>query len=90
MDDPNKLHHIFGRPRHGLDNLVRRYGGEEAAGEAIYGAARAALESGSLRVNTVRYYRQVFDVAGIRVTVSGRAVSGIARIGTAFIDPKTG
>jgi hypothetical protein len=90
MDDPNKLHHIFGRRRHGLDVLVRRYGGEEAAGDAIYRAVRAAVERGSLRVNNVGYYRQVFDVAGIRVTVGGRVVDGIVRIGTAFIGPKAG
>jgi hypothetical protein len=87
MDDPNKRHHIFGRAQHGLDILAQLCGGENAAGEAIYDAVKAAFESGRLQVNNLGYYRQVFDVAGIRVTVSGRIVGGAARIGTAFLAP---
>ncbi len=29
--DANRLHHIFGEPKHDLDGLVGHYGSEEAA-----------------------------------------------------------
>ena len=51
MDDPNRRDHIFGEPRHNLDVLIRQYGNEEAAGQAIVEAVNAAFESGSLTVD---------------------------------------
>lgn len=88
MDAPNKLRHLFGKPQHGLDALVRRYGSEEAAAQAIFDAVRSVYESGGLRMEAAGYYGQAFDVAGIQVTVRGRIVRGIVRVGTAFVTPQ--
>jgi hypothetical protein len=52
MDDPNKLNHIFGEPRHNLDVLVRQYGSEKAAGQAIADAVNTAFENGIVRIGT--------------------------------------
>lgn len=87
MNDPNKLHHIFGDPKHNLDVLVRHYGSEEAAGRAIIGAVTQAHSQGSLVVDTRGRYQQVFDIGGYPVTVRGRIVGGTARIGSAWIRP---
>lgn len=38
--DPNKLHHIFGKPQHDLDDLVTEFGSREAAFEAIRNATQ--------------------------------------------------
>jgi len=87
MDDPNRLRHIFGEKRHNLGRLVRVYGSESAAAEAIAGAVEAALRSGELIVDGNGLYRQVFDIGGVSVTVSGRVIDGVARVGTAWIPP---
>jgi hypothetical protein len=87
MDDPNRRNHIFGEPRHNLDVLIRQYGSEEAAGEAIVEAVNAAFERGDLIVDADGLYMQVFEVGGNSVTVSGRVMDGAVRIGTAWIPP---
>jgi hypothetical protein len=85
MENANRRHHIFGDPTHNLDPLVRQYGNEEAAGCAIVEAVRAAFAAGSLIADDDGLYRQIFDVGGNSVTVSGRVVNGVARISTAWI-----
>jgi hypothetical protein len=87
MNDPNKLHHIFGKPAHGLGPLVRQYGSQQAAGQAIYDVVNSAHQNGSLRSDGVGYYKQLFDIGGNMVTVSGRVVDGIVYVGTAWIAP---
>lgn len=87
MDDPNRLRHIFGEPRHNLARLVRLCGSEVAAAEAIGGAVEATLRRGELIVDNNGLYRQVFAIRGVSVTVSGRVVDGVARIGTAWMPP---
>src|SRR5262249_12853721 len=76
--------------KHNPDRLVRQDGSEEAASEAIAAAVDAAFHNGSLAVDARGYYKQVFDVGGHPVTVSGRVVRGIVRIGSAWISPSTG
>lgn len=76
-----------GFPRHNLERLVRQYGGEEAAGEAIEAAVYAALDSGRLVVDRRRQYKQALDVGGHLVTVSGRVIDGVVHIGSAWIPP---
>jgi len=85
--DPNKRRHIFGEPRHRLDRLVRLYGSEAAAAEAIGSRIEAAFKNGELIFDSNGLFRQVFDIGGISVTVSGRVIEGIPRVGTAWVAP---
>lgn len=85
MDDPNRRNHIFGEPRHNLAVLIRHYGSEEAASQAIMDAVNAAHESGNLIVDSGGRYRQGLDVGGHSVMVSGRVIDGVVRVGTAWI-----
>jgi hypothetical protein len=50
MDDPNDLHHVFGNPRHNLDQFVRQNGGEELAGQEI--DAAGCVVNGIVRIGT--------------------------------------
>ena len=65
--------------------LVREYGSEVAAGSAIIEAANQAYQQGDLVVDGRGRYQQVFDIGGYPVTVRGRIVNGMARIGSAWI-----
>jgi hypothetical protein len=85
MGDANKHVHIFGNPRHNLDPLVRRYGSEEAAFQAIQTAVDGAHANGTLVVDAAGLYRGIVDFDGYLVTVSGKVVGGVARIGTAWV-----
>ncbi len=85
MDDPNKLHHIFANPDHNLDALVQACGSEEAAGRAIVEAINEAYQNGSLAADALGRYTRVFDVGGYLVTVRGRIVNGVVRVGSAWI-----
>jgi hypothetical protein len=85
FDDRNRLHHVFGQPKHNLDGLVRTCGGRERAGQAIIEAVAAAAAVGELVVDERGMYSQLFDVAGHLVTISGRIVDGVPRIGDAWI-----
>jgi hypothetical protein len=83
--DPNDLHHIFGNPNHNLDTLVRQYEGSEAAGRALVEAVDVAFNTGALIVDADGLYKQVFNVGGSAVIISGRVVNMRVRIGTAWI-----
>ena len=85
MDDPNKLHHIFDNPQHNLDVLVRLYGSKAVARRAIIEAVDRVFRAGDLAVSSFGRFWQVFDVRGYRVTVRGRVVNGVARVGSAWI-----
>jgi len=85
MDDPNRRHHIFGKSKHNLDRLVRQYGDVQAAEQAMREAIDAAFQRGDLIVNQHGRFRQVFDIGGVFVTVSGRVINGIVRVATAWI-----
>lgn len=81
--DPNKLHHIFDLARHKLDPLVREFGSQERAFEALQRSTQSAIEATG-RAEGV-FENLVVKVGASEVTVSGRVIDGIARIGTAFI-----
>ncbi len=85
MDEANKRHHIFGNPDHNLAALVRQYGSEEGAYQAIEAAVMAAFREGRLIVAAHGDFQQVFDMGGNAVKVRGRVVDGIPRIGTAWM-----
>jgi hypothetical protein len=84
MQDANKLNHLFGNPRHNLDGLARQFGSREAAGRAIMDAVNQGFAAGSVSTDDHGFFRQVFVVAGNRVTVTGRIVDGEPRIGSAW------
>jgi hypothetical protein len=84
MDDPNDLHYVFGNPRHNLDQFVRRHGSEEFAGQEIDAAVDSAFISGNLILDDTGLYKQVFDIGGSLIIVSGCVVNGIVRVGTAW------
>jgi len=78
--DPNKLHHMFGNPRHALQPLVKHFGSKEAAFLAIEDAvARTVMQRGI----TSRFEVEVV-VAGRKVVARGNVVNGTPKIGTAF------
>lgn len=85
MRDPNRRKHISGEPRHNLDGLVRQSGGEDAAGRAIVRAVITAYADGDLVVDNDELFKQVFDIGGNPVTISGRVVDGVVRVATAWI-----
>jgi uncharacterized protein RhaS with RHS repeats len=78
--DPNKLRHIFGQARHGLDPLVSEMGSETAAYEAIRKATESAVRSGKLS----DVFETTVRVGSQNIVVRGRVVDGVVRIGTAF------
>jgi hypothetical protein len=85
MDDPNKLNHIFNNPDHNLDRVVRQYGSQEAAAWAMIEAIDSALQNGSLMTDPEGRYRQLFDIGGNAVWISGKVVDGVPRVGSAWV-----
>lgn len=81
--DPNKLNHIFNNAAHGLESLVEHFGSQQAAYNALQQAVQAVANASHL----TGVYEQVVLIGGQEVTVTGRVVNGVARIGTAFIRP---
>jgi hypothetical protein len=79
--DVNKVNHIFGKPEHNLDGIVRHFGSREAA----YAAVRNATESTVRARGITGLFETTVDVAGAQVTVRGKVVNGAVKIGTAFI-----
>lgn len=76
----NKLHHIFGRAKHGLGMLVSKLGSEQAAYNALQGATEAAVRAQGMAGE----FTVSVQVAGETVTVTGKVVDGAVRIGTAY------
>jgi hypothetical protein len=81
--NPNKLRHIFGNRRHGLDGVVRAAGSEAAAFSEIEAAAQAALSIGKLS-RAKGHIEGVVTVRGVTISVRGVVVNGSFRLGTAY------
>jgi hypothetical protein len=79
---PNKLHHIFGKAGQNLDPLVTAYGGQEAAFRAVYGEFLQV--AGDFTQMQLEEGIQI-TVGDFDVTISGRVVDGVPRIGTFYI-----
>jgi RHS repeat-associated protein len=82
LPDPNKLHHIFGKPGHNLGPLLGQFGGsQQAAYQAVQAAAQAAAQQQGLNgiVTTI------VNVGGQTVRVTGNVINGVFRIGTFFM-----
>lgn len=75
MRDPNKLRHIFGKPQHNLGPLTRELGGQEA----LMREAVLAVPRGTTGTFEVTKRIGTYDL-----TVRGRVVNGVPRIGTVF------
>ena len=76
----NKLKHIFGKSVHKIDDIVKEFGSQENAFQAMQEATQAAVKSKNLTgvfEVTVRVGRQ-------DVVVRGKVIDGVAKIGTAF------
>ncbi|MCG3134837.1 MAG: hypothetical protein HMLKMBBP_02241 [Planctomycetes bacterium] len=79
--NPNKLHHVFDEPGHKLGPLLDRFGSKEAAAEALKSAAQMLVDKQGI----TGVFERVVRVGGIDVTVRGKVIDGVARIGTAFV-----
>jgi RHS repeat-associated protein len=75
------LEHIFGQARHKLGNLVKLFGSEEKAFNAVQKATEAAVQSQG--INGV-FTNVVVTVGTESITVRGNVINGIVRIGTFF------
>ncbi|MBV1865388.1 MAG: hypothetical protein KUG74_13295 [Rhodobacteraceae bacterium] len=79
--------HIFGSrnlAKHGLKGLLSKFSNPIEATRAIKDATQSALDNGQISVDSRGVFSTDVSVQGIGVTVRGRAVNGIAEIGTAF------
>ncbi|VVH63065.1 hypothetical protein BSPWISOX_2913, partial [uncultured Gammaproteobacteria bacterium] len=78
--DPNKLKHIFGKPRHNLNNLIKIYGSEQKAFNAIEKATQKVIKhkniSGVFEVN--------IKIGNDVIIVRGNAMNDVIKIGTVF------
>ena len=78
----NSAEHILGEKnlaKHGLEGVLEASGGKAQAYQALQKATSEATQGMSGQ------FEKVVQVAGQSVTVTGKIVDGVARIGTAFI-----
>ena len=78
--DPNKLAHIFGQSRHNLDGLVKQFGSQEKAFNAIQKATEAAARSQGIKGS----FEATVKVGTENITVRGNVINDVIKIGTAF------
>lgn len=87
--DPNKLHHIFDKEEHALDDFVKSQGGQQKAFHAIQRAANQALREGKLVPGPNGLLPggdagPIIDVVGTKIRlIGGRVVNGIVQIASA-------
>lgn len=78
----NRLNHIFGKPEHALDDLVKHFGSQNNAYNAVQDAANQALNSGKLKLYAKGILPSgnagnIINVGGINVRlIGGRVVDG--------------
>jgi RHS repeat-associated protein len=80
--EANKVAHIFGQAKHGLDGVAKAMGGEAKALQAIEKATVKAVDASKDGV-----FKTVVNVGGQEVTVTGKIVAGEVKVGTAYIPP---
>ena len=87
--NPDKLHHIFDKAEHALDDFVTAQGGQEKAFHAIQDAANKALREGRLvpgpnGVLPKGNAGPIINVGGTDIRlIGGKVVDGVVKIGTA-------
>jgi hypothetical protein len=74
-----RLQHLLDGAR--LGEVVDQLGSEEAA----FGAIKAATETAVSAQGATGTFEVVVKVAGSQVTVAGKVVDGVVKIGTAFV-----
>jgi RHS repeat-associated protein len=77
----NKLYHIFGKTEHNLGPVLKEFGSEEAAFNAIKAAAESVVKSQGIS----GVFERAVQVGSAQVTVRGNVSNGAVQIGTAFI-----
>jgi RHS repeat-associated protein len=70
--DPNKLRHIFGQSRHNLDALVKQFGSQEKAFNALQTAAETAVRSQGIK----GVFETSVKVGTETITVRGNVIEG--------------
>jgi len=78
--DPNKLKHIFGQSKHNLDSLVKHFGSQKKAFNALQAATEKNIRSQGIK----GVFEATVKVGTETITVRGNVVEGIVKIGTAF------
>lgn len=76
----NTLRHIFGQARHKLGNLVKLFGTEEKAFNAVQRATEGAVQSQGIK----GVFETVVKVGTETITVRGKVIDGAVRISTFF------
>lgn len=80
--DPNKLHHIFGKPGHHLDVLLKDFGSQSSAFRAVERAFNDV--AGEYTTDQLKKGVQIV-VDGIKITVQGNIVNGKPRVSDFWI-----
>jgi hypothetical protein len=81
--DPNRLNHIFGQPKHNLDEFLTKFGGNQSdAYRAIESSAQQQILNRGI---SQPFTGQIIDVNGTKITVNGTVISGEVKISTAYI-----
>jgi RHS repeat-associated protein len=81
--NPNDLNHVFGDVGHNLEAAATRFGGPER----LYKLVQIVLEKngGKLQVAANGNYSALIRFGTVGITVTGRVVGGVPRIGTFYI-----
>jgi RHS repeat-associated protein len=79
--DPNKINHIFNQSEHKLESLVSQFGSKEAAFAALQKGAQSVVSSKGI---TNGGFEITLKFGAEDITVRGKVIDGIAKIGTAF------
>lgn len=77
VDWANKVGHVFGKEMHNLGGLVEKFGSAERAFVQI----QTRIDSLALPAGR---FEQSLSVGGTNITVTGRVIDGVAKIGTIF------
>ena len=78
--DQNKLHHIFDNKKHNLNSLVKEFGTQEKAFQAIQRATQTVVTEKQITGT----FETTVTVGTQQITVRGKVVNGTVNIGTAL------
>jgi hypothetical protein len=78
--DTNKLKHIFGNPRHNLNDLIKVYGSEQKAFNAIEKATKKIIKN----KNISGVFETNIKIGNEIIIVRGNVINGVTKIGTVF------
>jgi filamentous hemagglutinin family protein len=81
IDLTNKFNHIFGNPIHKLDNLVSKFDGNQLN---AFNAIKDSLQKEANFNKISGTFEKTVIIRGEPITVRGKVVDGLVRIGTAF------